>query len=366
MPATSAAVATTAASGPVVARPLKPALRSRHVGPTPSDGQGCRVVAEPRRLSMTGAAAFVGAGEAPRVVFNDDGVARFDGAKGDSQRKVGPACAVTDANIYCVDRAGAIWRTDLAGAGRTRLAGAQAHPRTAIAAVTHAGHEIVAFLQAVKTANGVILAAYVVEDGGTPRMLSEEGSGATFVSLRVIGDEVAAVYLDARTALTMVHARMLSRASELRIGEDVVLFITNGTDEHPQVHVGALGGRGLVAAALPDTAEVFGMVTAKLEPPLTDDAPVVWSLYPAPAAGALLAIGAGATEAPVLRSVPQVLSSESALELGRVGHDGAFALSCSLAQATSFDDVALYASPKGVLWLAYTNQAGSWLEARGR
>ena len=74
---------------------------------------------------------------------------------------------------------------------------------------------------------GAVTQAFAVLDDRPAVTLSEEGSGATFVSLAPWKGGALAMYIDARSALTPIHARTLDVTEEgkLKLGPDAVLFV---------------------------------------------------------------------------------------------------------------------------------------------
>ncbi|MEZ4309492.1 MAG: hypothetical protein R3F14_15760 [Polyangiaceae bacterium] len=118
---------------------------------------------------------------------------------------------------------------------------------TSVAAAVAGGHTFYAFLANQKTTEGVIVRAFAAVDDETPIPLSEEGSGATYVGLVGRGADVLAMYIDARTALTPVHARTLRAGARLERGADAVVFIGAGADGV----AGAVGHAAQACAPLP-------------------------------------------------------------------------------------------------------------------
>ncbi len=234
-------------------------------------GDACRLTRGPIQLSFTGPLTLVGDGTEgdPRVVFNQDGVPRAvrlpagkvaDAGKPErlslgepAERAGSPACAAAAGMLFCVDKAGAIHRSAPSGEGGTVVA--QARPGSPVAATRVAGaHVVYAFLADRRTTEGPTTVAFAALDDALPVVLSEDGSGATFVTLASRGDEALAMYIDARRVLTPVHARVLKVAGEgagkLALGPDAVVFVGSGTDGRtPGALAQGAGGHALGAPA---------------------------------------------------------------------------------------------------------------------
>jgi hypothetical protein len=145
-------------------------------------------------------------GGKPRVVHvprDADAVARGEGAADLSL----PPCAATGASFYCPDETGAIHRVPREGGPDAIVA--HAKKGTRVDALTIAGgHTLVAFLDRTVSAGAVITIANVIVDDGSPERVDE--TGATAIALAPLEGGALAVTVDARVALTLVHARALS------------------------------------------------------------------------------------------------------------------------------------------------------------
>ncbi len=277
-----------------------------------------------------------------------------------------PACAVAGGFSFCADGEGAIHRRPLAG-GDDKVV-AQGRKGTPVAAAAVGGHTFYAFLANQKTTEGVIVRAFVALDDETPIPLSEEGSGATFIGLVARDSDVLAMYIDARTALTPVHARTLRAEARLARGADAVVHIGGGAESHVR---GALG-RGASGPALlfipgAEDDKRFGFVAIAVGGEPKDDMPGKWSHYPAAMLSPPLAATRGATPVRLVRARPESADAgaPSVLDLGHVASDGAFSEKCVLAKGGSFSDLAAAVDDRGSLWVAYTNARGTWVEQRG-
>jgi hypothetical protein len=225
------------------------------------------------------------------------------------------------------------------------------------------------FLADRKTTEGATTLAFAGLDDATPIQLSEEGSGATFITLATRGDDAVAMYIDARRVLTPVHARVLSLGDKLALGPDAVVFVGSGTDGRTPAAL-ARGATGHELALLPlDKDErSFGMAAIRIEDKPRDDSDTVWSVYPAAMERAAIACTQGTHPIHVLRTRPADAQpkAKTVLELGEVDLAGAFKTLCTIAESKSIVDPAILADPSGALWLAYTDAGGTWLERRGR
>jgi hypothetical protein len=388
--ATAGAAASASAAGP----PASAAEPTRTAPP----GDACRVTRGPIQLSFTGPAAFVAGGDAePRIVFNGDGVPRAVvlplgavGTKVDAplksskpvearrperlalteppERSVSPACAAAGASLFCLDKAGGIHRSSLTGEGSVIVA--QARVGSPMAAATIAGTRVVyAFLADRKTSEGATTLAFAALDDGPPVVLSEDGSGATHVTLASRGEEALAMYIDARRALTPVHARVLKGGPLLGLGPDAVVFVGGGGDARP---VGALAqgnhGHELVLLPIDKDEHGFGMAAIRIEEQPRDDSATTWSLYPSALERPAIAATQGGLPIRVLRTLPAAddAGTKRVLELGELDATGAWKPLCPVAQGASFTDLAIAADATGALWIAYTDADGTWVEKRGR
>lgn len=309
------------------------------------------------RGSATAPALLPGPGPSP--------AASAPAADGVPERTRLPACAVAGGFTFCADSEGAIHRRPAAGGDDRVLA----HGRkgTPVSAAALGGHTFYTFLANQKTTEGLVVRAFAGLDDETPIPLSEEGSGATFVDLVARDADVLAMYIDARTALTPVHARTLRAEGKLARGADAVVFVGAGADT---IVRGALG-RGAGGPALlfvpssPDDRQ-FGVVAVAVDGEPKDDMPGKWAMYPAAMVSPALATTRGATPVRLLRARPETADAGAAkvLELGHVGADGAFQDRCIVAKGGPFSDLAAAVDGTGALWIAYTNATGTWVEQR--
>jgi len=388
-----AQASTEAPSGDAGAAPVaKPAVPGKA-------SESCRLTRGPIQLTFTGPATILPEGDAdPRVVFNQDGVPRTvrlpaatkaapppgkagkAGASkeakperlalaGAAERAASPACAAAGDALFCLDKAGGVHRWTRSGEGGAVVA--QARPGSPLTAATLAsGHIAYAFLGDRRTTEGAVTLAFVGFDDATPMTLSEDGAGATHVLLASRADDAVAVYVDARRVLTPVHARVLSAPSgKLALGPDAVVFVGGGTDGRTLPAI-ARGGDGHELALLPieKDEKAFGIAAIRVEEQPRDDAAVTWSLYPAEMERPAVAATQGVWPIRVLHARPAGADpkGKKVLELGELDAGGAFKPLCSVAEGSSYTDLAIAVDGAGGLWLAYTDADGTWLEKRGR
>lgn len=358
-----------------------------------SAGDLCQLTRGPVQLAYTGAVTLAVDPEAdePRFVFNIEGTPRAVSlpapAKGTMSGKPAeprkaerlalsepakaaplPACAAAGGLFFCVDRSGGVRRSPRVGEPGQLLA--RARPGSSVAAAPIAGsHSVYAYLGDRQTSEGSMTLAFAAIDDGPPVTLSEDGAGATFVTLAPRGDEAVAMYIDARRVLTPVHARILGGASRLTLGPDAVLFVGGGGDARllGAIAQGAPGTElGLLATEKDEKS--FGLAVIKIDEQPRDDARVTWSLYPSAMDRMAVAATQGVTPALVLRTRPLAANNaeERVLELGELDAGGAYKLVCAVAEGKWFQDLAVAADRRGGVWLAYTDGDGTWVERRGK
>ena len=359
----------------------------------------CLLVRGPVQLPFTGPATLwlderVTEAE-PRILFNQGGVARQvtlrpaptaarprpdGGTAGDRRtperlpspetapRATVPACAVAGGWLFCMDETGAIRRSSAPDEVGEVLA--RGRPGSPLAAAPIAGaHAVYAFLATRRTTTGSTLVALAGVDADTPMRISEDGGGATLVTLARRGNGLVAMYVDARRMFTPVHARELGFGPGLLLGPDAVLFVAEGSESlvAGAIAQGAPGSEHALLAMNKDEKE-FGMAAIAIDQPPRDDSPVSWSLYPGAAERAPLAATQGSLPVQVLRARPASAEPHATkvLELGTLDPNGRFAPSCQVAEGPTFADLAIAVDRQGVLWLTYTDEGGTWLERRGR
>ncbi|WP_437732643.1 hypothetical protein [Sorangium sp. So ce1335] len=353
---------------------------------------GCKLRRGPLALSLRGPALLWSPDEKARsdfrVIFNRDGAAQHvapafsalvgsvpprdeaaaDAGGAEPARASWPACQVAAGFVFCMDQAGTIRRTPMyGGEGPPIGAGRRG---TAISAVAlPGGHTVLAFLSDRKTTEGVVTQAFAVLDDRPAVPLSEEGSGATFVALSPWKGGALAMYIDARSALTPVHARTLAVTAEgkLQLGPDAVLFV-GGAGESRMGGALAIGPEGPAYALLPASKDMsgFGMAAIRIDDAPRDDMPAVWSLYPNGLSPAPIAATQGTSPIHVarVRPVAREPGARHALEIGQIDMEGRFQPRCVAVEGKSFKHVAIEADRDGSLWVAYTTDTGTFVEQR--
>ncbi len=405
----------TSASASVVAPTAAPSVRAAvraAVAPSASDRatssaprapsrasstgkDACNLLRGPIQLGLTGAATLwldddAGPDMDPRIVFNREGIPRrvtlppllkADAAKpagnkperlalGEpAERATAPGCASAGGFLFCMSTSGALHRTTLAGEGDTLIGKGRAGASIS-ASTIGPGHTVVAFLADRKTTEGLVTMAFAALDESAPVQLSEDGSGATFVALAPRADQALAMYIDARRALTPLHARALSvKEGKLDLGKDAVVFVGEGTEGRS---AGALsvGPSGAAFGLLPISKDVttFGLAAVRIDERPRDDAEVTWSTYPGGLDNAPVATTSGVSPVRVLRVRPasSEATAKRVLELGEIEDSGAWKPLCSVAERGSFNDVSMLADRFGTLWIVYTDGDGTWIERRGK
>jgi hypothetical protein len=342
---------------------------------------GCKLLRGPLAQPFNGPSTLrmVERAEGPlaELVVNAGGAPRFyDILPGDAgappqvvpPKSTLPPCAAARDVVFCPDASGAIHRSHGAGEGDTVVG--QSRAGTEVSAAMLGGHALVAFIAERVTSDGLLREAWLATDDGAPPLrLSEEGSGTTFVELAARGDAVVAMMIDARTAMTPTHARIVTlEAGKPKVGPDAVIFVGGSAERH---NAGALATSkegtvfGLVAVA--DGASRFGMAAIAIDDPPAVDAPVAWSLYPNGLDPAAIAATRGGARMHVARVRPKTADPASlhVLELGYLQTSGAFRARCTIAEATFVKDVEVESDRQGALWVFYREPGGTRLARIG-
>jgi hypothetical protein len=393
-PSVTASVASAATAAPSASaiEPKAPRAPSRSAA---TGRDACNLLRGPIQLGLTGAPTLWmdddgGPDMDPRIVFNRKGIPRrvtlpppprveatkAAGKKPErlalgepAERATAPGCASAGGFLFCMNAEGALHRTTLAGEGDTVIGSGRAGASVTASAIGP-GHTVVAFLVDRKTTEGLVTMAFAALDDGPPVQLSEDGSGATFVALAPRADQAVAMYIDARRALTPLHARVLSvKAGKLELDRDAVLFVGEGTEGRTSGAM-VVGPSGPAYGLLPlfkDTT-TFGLASIRIDERPRDDAEVTWSTYPGGLDSAPVAATSGVSPMRVLRVLPtsSAPAAKKALELGEIEPSGAWKPLCVVAERGSFNDVGLLADRFGTLWITYTDGDGTWIERRGK
>lgn len=343
----------------------------------------CRAVRGPVELPIRAPARFVVRADRVDAVLDDDGrprVVSFQASPlaGSVWLSPPPAreptevpaqgsrlqCATAGEIAFCPDRAGAVHRSGLAGVGDRVVASGRVGTRVA-ASLIGGTHTALAYLASRKTSEGWVSEAWLEVDDDAPLRVSEDGSGATAVDLAARGAALVALSIDARSALTAMHARPVVFQGGARLGEDAVVFV-GGPGDRQTAGTLALPSVGAGWALLPISRDVadFGLAIVRLDDPPRVDEPTVWSMYPNGLDPAPIAVAARGTGAWVARVRPQAAEPGSArvLELGEVDAEGSFTPRDIVPTAERPNDVSLAFGPHGDLWLAWVDASGSWVE----
>jgi hypothetical protein len=362
------------------AEPTTSASASASAAPSTSAGAeapavaGCETPAV--QLAFTGPALLWTSGGEVRVVFDDVGAPRtvtpataptkggrlvFDG---EAKKATSPACVRAGERFVCADTSGSLHRSGEDGKDDKVIA--KARPGAPISATSLGKHTIVGFLGDRKTTEGAVTLAFAALDDETPALLSEEGSGATYVALSTTGERVIAAYVDARRAMTPVHARELSIGpnNKLVFGKDAVAFIGEGADARTPCSL-VKGPTGPLALLPIGDGSKFGMAAIKLGLTPADDAPTTWSAYPNGCTPApLAATGELPAKVARVRPITRDPKSKRTLELGDLDAAGDFTPICTLWEAHTFRDVAVARDARDAIWISFTDGDGTWLVRR--
>ncbi len=346
---------------------------------------GLPILLGPKELPIRSPSALSLRGDTIEAVLNDDGHPRViaipagpissaatpaPGAEpvdGGASPGLSVPCAVAGDRFFCPDRAGAIHRTTRAGVEDRVAANARTGSRVS-AALIGGTHTALAYLASRQTSEGWVSEAWMAVDEDAPVRISEDGSGATSVTLAPRGSALLAISVDARAALTAMHARTLTYEGGMHLGEDVVLFVGGPGDRRTAAAL-AVGATGPGLAFLPIAKDVgtFGLAIVRVDAPPRVDEPVSWSMYPNGLDPAPVAAAMGpASRTWVARVRPRMADpgSDRLLELGDVAAgEAAFAPRHVVAGTGGTPrDVSLVVDGHGALWVAWLDSSGSWLE----
>lgn len=354
----------------------KPAL------PGDAGASTCRLVYGPALQPWRGPAALHAGKDTLDVVFNEDGKPRtvtVPIAPLDAKAAAPPAappqiasasyppCALGGAFVFCANKAGDVSRSPRAG-GAGKVVGA-ARAGTRIDATALGGdHSLMAYLASRKTTEGWTSEAWAVVDDSPPVRISEDGSGATALDLAPRGKTVVAMMLDARSALTPVHARVLTFTDTLDVGGDAVVFVGGPPERHTASTIATPAGSGAGWVLLPIAKDIatFGMAAIHVDEPPKVDSPVVWSMYPNGIDPAPIAASQGRSPMYVARVRPigAEPTAPKGLEIGRLEEGGVFTSRGFVSTTGAVTDVAIDVDAAGAVWLVYGDGAGTWVERR--
>jgi hypothetical protein len=340
----------------------------------------CKILFGPVQLPFTGPGALTISEKNLDVATHVNGILHVTSFPSDStgakRKELGatglkasrPACAVAGQYAFCSDANGNVHRALRAQASDQTYVHADAGARIA-AAQLPGGHVALAYLAVYNTTEGHVSQAFVRIDDEEPFRISDEGAGATDVTLAERGNELVVLYVDARLAMSPLHARVISyEAGKAHVGSDNVVYVGGGSDHQILVAL-ATDSAGSMLGLMPTTSEdSFGMAAVKIESPPKIDEPSEISPYlnginTAPITATL---GARRMYIASVRPITAEATSVRGIELGVAADRGKFSYTSLgyVASAGSVKDVAILADKNGTIWLHYTDQDGSWLERR--
>jgi hypothetical protein len=195
--------------------------------------------------------------------------------------------------------------TGIANAGPLEVIAKDAYDATRAAARTvdaRRPRDLVAYIASPGNPQADRRARVWVEDGDPPDAsrdvgrafdLSDEGAGASSVALAGTSTHLWAVSLDARIAMSPVHARTIDFGDgrAMHFGTDVVVFVGEAEPAHTEIDLAVSAGEPLALLPLPRDAGGFGIAAIAFgrEPRL--DSPAVWTMFPNGLKPALIAVG---------------------------------------------------------------------------
>jgi hypothetical protein len=340
----------------------------------------CKLLYGPQEQPFHGAASIAQEGSRLAVVANDSGRARTFGVLLPPpsppvaptpelvfEPMSYPPCELAGKSAYCLGRAGAVRKIT----GPVEREVAKARPYTRLAASSLGdGHSVVAYLVEKTTSEGLMLQAYAVLDEGEPIRLSEEGSGATQIALVPMGDKAVALYLDARTAMTPVHAREISlgKGGTLALGTDVVLAVGGPAERGVSLVGGRMKDATFALVPIPQDVTTFGMTVLSVSSPPKDDIKPKVSLYANGLDPAPLAATHSETldRVYVARVVPEsaARAAPRSLELGHLVSDGTF-VSHGIVGRAPVSHVSIAVDSARTVWVLYGDAAHTWLSRFG-
>jgi hypothetical protein len=221
-----------------------------------------------------------------------------------------------------------------------------------------AAQDVVAYVARKGSRDGERRARLWVEGKGSVELASE-GSGAASVWVTAMSPgRLVAVWNDARTALTPVHAAPvdLDAAGEPRVGAETTLWMGSPSESFPSIS--ALRAEETVVALLPlpKNGLDFGLASLPVRfgaPPFED---ALWLDYPngldpAPITPARFC---GKPLVALVRPTARPPSSPRAIELASVEASGRVTPRLEVARAGRVDHLTAWVSPRGDGWLAWS------------
>jgi hypothetical protein len=342
----------------------------------------------PAEQAFTGGGTLVATATGFDVVYHVDGVPtvrHYDAPKippgavlplngavpTDKPRATEPPCAAAGPFAFCMDRGGNVHRVPRAGGGGTVVA--KAKPGTRLTAASTGKETLVGYLVERTTTEGPVTEAWIVGDTAPVTRISEDGTGATHVSLAFSGgDQIAAFYINGRRGMAPIDGLMLTAASGRFVrGKDDVLFVAGGAETNT---AGALltAPGGVAVAYVPIAHDVaFGLLSVHVDGPPNAARDVQWSDYlngldPAPVAVTQETPDVPTGPGYVARIRPSAarFGSPRVLELGRATGPNGFEPLGIVPTHGWARDVAMVRDATGALVLLYVDDAGTWIERR--
>ena len=244
---------------------------------------------------------------------------------------------------------------------------ASSRPGATIAAADLGGHSVVAFLAQRKTGDGMMTEAWAAFDDMPPVRISEDGAGATYVDVAPRGNGVVFAYIDARSAMTPVHARpAVEKNGQLELGSDAVIFVGGSPD--PRVAGVLAVSKEAAFFVLPMAKDIasFGMAIIKLDdPPVTDES-VTWAMYPNGIDPAPIAATHDVSPIHLLRVLPQTNDpgGPRLVELGQIDRSGGYLSLGAIAEPLHALYVSVAVDRFGGIWTHHGDSGNSLLERR--
>lgn len=364
------------------------------------DGDGgaptsCRLIYGPAQEPFTGPATLVASARGMEIVQHRNGIAvvrvlavtptatakTVSGrvpATDPVEKASKPPCAIAGKYAFCSDVQGHVHKS-LREMASDEIVG-KAVPGARLAAASLGGDRtVVGYVEKRRTEAGEMFEAWAKSDGDPPVRISEDGSGASDVVFAVgKPGEVFAWMIDARTAMTPIHKRVLRYTNKLELGPDAVVHVAGGTSRFLQGAL-ATNEQGVVIGLLAASSDRgFGLLAVPLDVTTKEDAPFAFSPYPNGLDGApLSATSNGRTllvarvrpsrapgEPPVMVGDASAPLPDKVLEIGRMDVKGVFWPLGIVATQGNVSSVATELDAQGALWLHYTDATGSWIERR--
>ncbi len=380
---TDAPSATVSATAPV--KPIADAGPKRPSGPDEWFDAGpsvCRLVFGPRQEALTGPAVLSAEGSTLFVTVQQDGNARTRkehidplrtaktsgkfSLKGEGAKTSRPACAAAGGLLFCGDHQGAVHRIKEGETSGPEIARGDPGARVVAHVMPGTNDVIVGTLLTRQTSEGRLSEAFLSINGEGQTRISEDSNGATDLVLVPRGKKLVAITMDARRAMSPVHAREAWISSgKIVLGNDAVIYVGGGADQLIYI-AGASDAHGQTHAFVPAERDgKFGLATIDVSSPPDIDETFTFAPYPNGVNMAPIAAASGGKVAYVARVIPvtKEVDAVQALELGTVER-GAFKSLGSISSNGSVSYVTMTLDPEGAIWLYYTDTAGSWLERR--